>query len=766
MTKLFRLITLALLLAFVLPLAGTSFDANATCPVLALANDNSTSGNARAPSTRFQFERSVYLILKSELQAAGVGAGPIVGIGWTYQTGPGVSGAAPLKIYLQNTLDVSNTKTTNYAADIAPMTLVHNATTTLPAATGSFNFDFTGGAAFNYTGDGLYVAFDWGLYSGTNGATVTLCNSTGLAGGLVGGQSTGAPQTTLTGFSNFRPETFLKAPVTPVDVSVDFLISMGIVPIGLVGPQSVQATVFQNGDNSLTNTPIGLDVNGSENYTDSVTIASLASCATNGALVTFLPFTATTEGFSLATATVTEPGDADPGNDQLALYIQSSINQYSYQHPANPDTGGVGFTNGSGEFVAKFSVGSDTQLDAVNISFFSATATNYKVTVRGDDGTGKPGAILYTDAAVRTVQTPGPITTILPTPLPITANTNFFVGIRQTNTTNASFSYNTEFPLRSGTFFFTTTPDTPNTWTDFNPGNFFQLNVGVNLGNCLVPMSVDINPSGTNTMACNGVLFMQANPNGGTPTFNYQWTENGVDIPGQTAPALTIQKAFGTFSYNAKVTDAGGCLNLTASTDTVGVWTAPSAAVVNSPATICRGTPVDISANLTGNGPWTVTWSDGFVQSGVTASPATRSVSPAVTTVYSVTNVADSGCGSGPTSGSVTISLDPGPGEVANGPDASTEMLWSSTSQLDWPANANAVSYTLYRGLLSDVANLATTAIDGCTRSSGSDTFAAGLTETPAQDTGFWYAVSGTNSVACEGSIGGAGNLQSSGVCP
>ena len=96
--------------------------------------------------------------------------------------------------------------------------------------------------------------------------------------------------------------------------------------------------------------------------------------------------------------------------------------------------------------------------------------------------------------------------------------------------------------------------------------------------------------------------------------------------------------------------------------------TIPTAAVSGS-ATICTGGTAVVSAALTGNGPWTLTWSDGFIQGGVVSSPATRTVSPAATTTYGVTTVVDQNC-AGAGSGGAAITVVPRPSAAITAPAA------------------------------------------------------------------------------------------------
>ena len=70
---------------------------------------------------------------------------------------------------------------------------------------------------------------------------------------------------------------------------------------------------------------------------------------------------------------------------------------------------------------------------------------------------------------------------------------------------------------------------------------------------------------------------------------------------------------------------------------------------------------------LTGTAPWTITWSDGFVQSGVAASPATRVVTPAATTTYTITSVVDAGGCAGTPTGSALVTVNPRPTATVTG---------------------------------------------------------------------------------------------------
>src|SRR5262249_10838902 len=112
-------------------------------------------------------------------------------------------------------------------------------------------------------------------------------------------------------------------------------------------------------------------------------------------------------------------------------------------------------------------------------------------------------------------------------------------------------------------------------------------------------------------------------PLSGSGGVSCSWAPStGLSNPSSCAPTAS---PLAPTTYTLTVTDANGCVSNNAPTVTVTVDPKPTAAVSGS-AAICPGGATMIQAAMTGAAPWTVTWSDGFVQSAVAASPATRSV--------------------------------------------------------------------------------------------------------------------------------------------
>jgi uncharacterized repeat protein (TIGR01451 family) len=551
------------------------------CTLTVLPNDGSTSANARAPQTRSRYERSVYLITAAELATSGLANGSsITGIGWTYYTAPGLAGSGPLIVYLQNTTDTANTKSTTWSSAISGMTTVHNATTNLPNVTGSFDFSFSGGSAFTYSGGGVYVAFDWGQYTGTlSTQAVVSCNSTGLTNGLKGAQSNLSAPTTIAA-SSFRPETRFFVPGPTNDAAVDLLYSAGSLPLGVVSGSVFQARVTNNGSATLTNVPVTLSITGADTFSDTQTIPTLAACTST--TVSFAGYTPVALGSCTVTASV--PADDNSVNNSKSHPLDVTANVDSYKYTGTTAGGGVGVAGSTFEALAKFRSDAASQVDSVILEFATTSATTYRVSVRGDDGTGLPGTQLYLDSADRTVTSAGTVTITLPSPVAVGPG-NFFVGVQQTNTTNMSLSFDTENPIRAGAFY-GEIPIGTAPWFDFAPGNDFKPNIGAIVGACLATLTVDVHPDVASACPGNNIVFT-ATATGTTGTVTYQWTEGGTDIPGANSSTYTATRATpGTSTYNCKVSDQGGCLNVQDATSSTGTW---QAVTVTNP-TVTTGT--------------------------------------------------------------------------------------------------------------------------------------------------------------------------------
>ena len=515
---------------------------NSSCTVTVLPNDGTVSGNARAPNTNWRWGRAVYLITASELAASGFPAGTApTTIGWSYQTG-GVAASIPLAVYMQNTADTTNTKSISWATAITGMTLVHNAETAMPSGAGPFDITLSGGLPFTYTGNGLYIAFEWGEYTGTlSTGAAAWCNRTNLPLGLLGAQSDGGPQPNLVA-SNFRPETRLNSFIQN-DGAVTGIYSLGELPLGLVPPQSIQAVITNNGTNALTNLPVTLNVTGVDTFTDTQVISSLPGCG-GQTVVTFAPFTPGAAGGD--TLEVSIPADDASANNNLSKPLSVTSFDYSYKRPGSTPSGGAGVNGGTpGALVARFVTTVAALIRDVKLEFFAASATTYRVAIYADSGSGLPASSpLYLDVADRTVAAPGPITVTLPTPVSVDAG-NFYVGILQTNTINAGLGFETEIPIRSGAFFLGT-GNPPTGWFDFSPGNNFKLNVGLVFQDPSVTPTPAPSPTPTpaNTVSITGGVVYCSNPSPG-PVPGVTMTLTGA------VAASTLTGASGNYGFAA-----------------------------------------------------------------------------------------------------------------------------------------------------------------------------------------------------------------------
>jgi hypothetical protein len=441
--------------------------------VLSVANG--TSGNARAPIGTFRYERVAYLIRASELTAAGFPIGNVNGIGFTYSTGPNISTTGNLTVYLENTSDVTYTKGTTWSTIISSMTTAHNASLTLPATAGVVDIPFSGGSSFSYTGGGIYVAFEYSNPSGSLSTSAVVSCNTDLVNGLAGGQSNTSLESIPIAASSFRPLTRLGTESNDF-IKIPVVYALGKIPIPYGVPQTITVPV-QNVSASLQTLDVTLTVkeavSGSVRFTDTQTGVSIPAGTTS--IVSFAPWSPTlTENDSIIVTTSELEGEDITFNNTARMVQNVNSNRFSYSQGLIP-TGGVGFNGASGDFVAKFVSGTSAVIDSIQVNF-SAGGQPYKLGIWDATGPGgAPGTNLFTSSTLTSA------TGVVTMPVgPVAVNGFFYLGVKQTGTTNVSFSYQSENPIRPSSFYFTS-PSGGTSWTDFSPGNPFRFMIEANI---------------------------------------------------------------------------------------------------------------------------------------------------------------------------------------------------------------------------------------------------------------------------------------------
>lgn len=182
-------------------------------------------------------------------------------------------------------------------------------------------------------------------------------------------------------------------------------------------------------------------------------------------------------------------------------------------------------------------------------------------------------------------------------------------------------------------------------------------------------------------LASGNVMFNYATADGSAMTTNNDYVAaamNGVTIPaGSTSTPInvtingdTMVEGDETILLNL-MNVVGATVVKSQGTGTIkndDVALIPPTATVSGGGAICPGSNATIQAALTGAAPWNVTWSDGVTQNGVTTNPVTRIVSPAMTTTYTVTAIADANFASGSASGSAIVNVNTNPDATISAP--------------------------------------------------------------------------------------------------
>lgn len=352
-----------------------------TVTVLAPAN-SSTTTQVRAPNglTSHTTMRAHLIITAAELTALPSGT-PISSIGFTLTTGATPTAATGnIQIYLQNSTDVTNLKSTTWTTAITGMTSVYNGSYAIPNSTAPANVDFALSTAFTYTGGSIYVAYD---YLGSTFATVpaTYAANSLLATSCYSNSSTTtAPPATL-GNTAFRPEmrfTFVNS--LNNDMSAESIIAEnGSLNTLLQTNQSVSGIVKNNSNTTLTNVPVTLNITGANPYSNTQTIPTIASGASISLVWNAIP--ASSIGTNSLQLSV--PSDQNNNNNSKTILQGVSCDTLGFMNKG-VSTGGVGFNTGTGILATRYNLASTVPIKVKGLSItLTPTATNTGNVLKG-----------------------------------------------------------------------------------------------------------------------------------------------------------------------------------------------------------------------------------------------------------------------------------------------------------------------------------------------------------------------------------------------
>ncbi|MES2379960.1 MAG: LamG-like jellyroll fold domain-containing protein [Bacteroidota bacterium] len=457
-----KIYTLLLVLTCLLMTSNTN--AQTTVNVMVPSAANGTSGNGRGPVTQFLFHRSCAIYSAAEFTGLVANGDSIQRIGWSILTaGSSVSGT--MKIYLVNTTDATFTRSSTWATLLTTptaLTLVYNGPMTIPAAATTYSVVLP--TPFKYTGSGLYLAYEWTPTIAGTGAVYN-CN-TGITNGQWNANNSTSLPTTLAA-SNFRAQILVGVKPAKLDAKINEIYTLGKMPIPYTAPHAVSANLSNIGIDTLINYPVILKITGANAFVDTFWMDTLKPGVTRQ--VSFAGFNPTVLGNNLVTVSV--PADSNNGNNSKTFNQVVTATTYTYAEPTLPAIGGVGFTGGTGDFVAKFAYsGVANAINQVGVNFFGGGISLAVGIWSRNAITGQPGTLLWQSSTFTSVTG---LNTIPVSPA-VTITDTFFVGVIQSSTVNANFAFQNENPIRSQTFYYRS-PTASGIWTDFAPANSFRF---------------------------------------------------------------------------------------------------------------------------------------------------------------------------------------------------------------------------------------------------------------------------------------------------
>jgi hypothetical protein len=330
-----------------------------------------------------------------------------------------------------------------------------------------------------------------------------------------------------------------------LDMAVTNIYTLGKIPIGFGANHIISARVVNN--STSTQTPnFSLSITGANSFSN---VQSPVMLPGDVMTISFASFSPSATGINNITVANTTP-DGNSSNDAQSFSQTTTQNLYTYKNQSLPNDGGVGFTGATGDFVAKFNAannfGDPDTVNEIKVDFFGGGQT-LQIGIWDATGPGGiPGTNLWTSASF--VSPTGTAFISVPN---IIVTGGFYCGVRQTGTVNANFAYQTETPIRAGTFYFTS-PTGNTTWTDFNPNSPFRFSIEPQMKIRIPPNCVvNVSPADL-SIGCpvNPVVLSWFSGGGGATGYDVYLSQTQSDVVNHAGAALVSSNQPGT-SYNA-----------------------------------------------------------------------------------------------------------------------------------------------------------------------------------------------------------------------
>jgi hypothetical protein len=417
---------------------STILTAQSNFSVMAPAPNLSVAGFPLAPNATSSdaFHRCVFLIHRYELLPVSQGTINSVSLQITSGTGS-IPVTGSFTLYLENSADGIMNKGWTWSSISAPMTPAFIGTMTIPA-NGPALIPLTLTAPFKYTGQSLYVGFNWastGPFANTSAGFA--CNGAMNALGYTGDvywlysvSTSAAPSASMSGVFPIRPSLIFSG-VTNVanDLEVLDLEAPGHLATS-VNSQTVYSTIANTGTTTASNVTLSLKASGSNTFNTTQVIPSIAPGST--ALAGFTGYNPQVNGLSTMTVSILN-ADQNLANNSIQGQQLLSCDLVSHAPPGLFFVGNVGpwFT---GIVATKHTLSASVGVKGVDlrVGWGNVTAGQNMYAVIADQA----GNILAT--GVTTSISPG-TTVHLPfgSTQMLTAGTTYYIGAAQLT----SFTY-------------------------------------------------------------------------------------------------------------------------------------------------------------------------------------------------------------------------------------------------------------------------------------------------------------------------------------